>query len=268
MATVAQFLTPTITKLELLCNGLCIGNATGFFMKKGEGWSIATNWHVLSGRDPLDGQPRHKAGAVPDAVRYLVFRFVGDKGQAAWKTAPLGDALAGNPTWLQHPTHGQSVDVAVLPLPDADVGLAKDFYDPTGYDPEMMIDLGGELFLPGYPLGFTAPGGFAIWKRASLASSLEFGEGIDNFCYVDTATREGMSGSPCLAVSNWRHYRLDRKTGKVAVIEQPISSRLVGVYSGRRNPSDSFEAQIGIVWREPLLKAILQSGVPASVIIR
>lgn len=268
MAATAQFLTPTITKLELLAGGKVIASATGFFLKHGNNWAIATNWHVLSGRNPVGGQPRHPSGAVPEVCAYLAFEIVDERLVASRRMVSLGDALLGSATWLQHPTEGQDVDIAILPIRDGRVGLAKDLYEPGAYDPDMLIDVGAELFIPGYPLGLAAPGGFAIWKRASLATSLELGEGVDRYCYVDTATREGMSGAPCLAISNWRHYRLNRETGQVAVINEPMSHRLIGVYSGRRNPSDNFEAQIGTVWRESLLRAILINGVPASVALR
>jgi hypothetical protein len=132
----------------------------------------------------------------------------------------------------------------------------------------MYIDLGGEVFLPGYPLGLTGGGGLPIWKRASLASSLEMGHGLDRFFYVDTATREGMSGAPCLAISNWRHYSLDRTTNEMRVVERPLSWRLLGVYSGRRNPSDSFEAQIGLVWREPLIFETIVGKTPAAIDVK
>jgi hypothetical protein len=170
--------------------------------------------------------------------------------------------------WFQHPDEGQAVDIGVLPIEDKHKGKAKDFQDPGGNDPNMFIDLGDVIFLPGYPLGLSANGFMAIWKRASLASSLEFGDGINRYFYVDTATREGMSGAPCLAISNWRHYSLDRATNKASVIERPISWRLLGVYSGRLNPSDSFEAQIGLVWRDNLMFEVLNGKIPAQVELR
>ena len=49
---------------------------------------------------------------------------------------------------------GQEVDVASLPIEVEQVGLAKDLLDQGGHDPDMFIDLGEDLFLPGYPLGF------------------------------------------------------------------------------------------------------------------
>lgn len=88
------------------------------------------------------------------------------------------------------------------------VGYAKDLLDEGGHDPRMVVDIGGELLVPGYPLGLPSNGCMAIWKKASLASSLEFGHGIRQFFYVDMATREGMSrapGSPfqCGDITHW-----------------------------------------------------------------
>lgn len=74
-----------------------------------------------------------------------------------------------------------------------------------------------------------------------------------------------MSGAPCLAISNWRHYSMDRATGKVRIVENPLSWRLLGVYSGRKNASDSFEAQIGLVWRENLMLDVVRGKKKASV---
>lgn len=268
MAFAATFLAMTITKLELLFQGQQIGAATGFFLKKNSNWMLVSNWHVLAGRNNVDGQPRHSHGATPDECRFYVAGYLGDK--MAWfpRVVNLGDAYNKSATWLEHPIEGQDVDIAVLPLGSIDVGFAKDLLDPTGYDPNMAVDLGAEVFLPGYPLGLAAAGKMAIWKRASIASSLEFGEGINRFIYVDTATREGMSGSPCLAISNWRHYSRVPGTTKLKVVERPLSSRLLGIYSGRKNPSDSFEAQIGIVWRENLIFETIAGETPATVRLR
>lgn len=265
MAATGIFLTNTITKLELMSNGKQLGTATGFFLKNGARWTLVSNWHVFSGRDPVSGQPRHKSGAVPDVCRYLVARKM-EQG-IYWHAIdePLGEAALGTAKWFQHPTLGQSADVAALPLTEQDIPLARDLLDSGGNDPDMFIDLGGEVFLPGFPLGFAGNGQMPIWKRASIASSLEFGHSMAEYFYVDTATREGMSGAPCLAISNWRHYAMDRSTGKVRVVERPLSWRLLGVYSGRRNASDSFEAQIGVVWRENLVFETVGAGCVASV---
>lgn len=268
MASTATFLNPNIVRLELLANNHNIGTATGFFLKWQDGWYLVTNWHVFSGREPLTGQPKHSTCAVPDTCRYTVVGLYGES--LTWTTSELSLGSADDQTarWFQHPVMGQDCDIAAIPVEIGTIGYAKDLLNEGGHDPEMLIDLGGELFLPGFPLGLSSNGSMAIWKRASLASSLEFGHGISHFFYVDTATREGMSGAPCLAISNWRHYSLDRNTGIAKIIERPLSWRLLGVYSGRRNPSDGFEAQIGIVWRENLIYDIMAAKKIGSATLR
>jgi hypothetical protein len=267
MAATGNFLSTSITKLEMLVDGQFLGGGTGFFYKHNSKWYVVTNWHVLSGRDPSNGQPRHSSAAVPNQCRFY-FASLTEAG-IRWEAVTYSLAHSSNTaTWLQHPVEGQAVDIAALPIEEIHTGKAKDLQDPGGNAPDMFIDLGAEVFLPGYPLGLSANGLMAIWKRASVASSLEFGEGINRYFYVDTATREGMSGAPCLAISNWRHYEMDRATNKVKVVERPLSWRLLGVYSGRLNPSDSFEAQIGKIWRDNLMFDVLNGGRAAQVEVR
>jgi len=268
MAATASFLNPSIVRLELLANNLPLGSATGFFLKFQNQWYLTSNWHVFSGREPNSGQPRDKAGAVPDKIRYFT-QTLNEKG-LQWKEniVHLNDSNSLSPLWYQHPVGGQDFDIAVLPIEASQIGLAKDILDVNGNDPNMFIDLGHDLFLPGYPLGIASNGAMSIWKRASLASSLEFEHGITHFFYVDTATREGMSGAPCFAISNWRHYSLDRSSNKMKVVENPVSWRFLGVYSGRRNPSDGFEAQIGIVWRELLIFEAIQAQKKGDYVLR
>ena len=49
------------------------------------------------------------------------------------------------------------------------------------------------------------------------------------------------------------------------IVDRPLSWRLLGVYTGRRNPSDTFEAQIGIVWQENLVYETIAGGQKGSV---
>jgi len=265
LPTAGHFLSPSITRLDLIRDESVLANATGFFLLYQDRWYLVTNWHVLSGRNPDSGRPLHPGGVVPTGVRF--FRCLLTEKGLSWEgiISALGDAATGTATWLQHPTLGPKVDVAVLPLAPEHVGKAKNILDPGGHDPDMWIDLGEDLFLPGYPLGLSANGLFAVWKRASLASSLEYGEGITTRFLVDTATREGMSGSPCFAIPRGPYYALDRVTTKMRRIDEPLHWRWMGVYSGRMNPSDNFEAQLGVVWRENLVIETIEGEQRAQV---
>ncbi|PUA26690.1 MAG: hypothetical protein B0W54_23420 [Cellvibrio sp. 79] len=267
MAATATFLTTAITKLELSNECAQLGTATGFFIRSNEQWYLVTNWHVFSGRKPDTGQPRHPSGAVPSFCDYYATALLNDK--LVWKkyTLELGSEADDSIAWYEHPVHGQLVDVAVIRIENV-CEPARDILDSGGHDPMMFIDLGADLFLPGFPLGLSANGLMPIWKRASLASSLEFGHSMTTFFFVDTATREGMSGSPCFAISNWRHYSLTGEGAKMKIIDNPMSWRFLGVYSGRFNPSDNFEAQIGKVWRENLVFEIISSKKKGSFTLK
>lgn len=265
LAATATYLTPCVTQLVMLRDDIELGRATGFFLKVDGTWFLVSNWHVFSGCRCDTGQPRHLHGAVPN--RCIFFQSELFDAGIKWNpiSIALGEAIEGGANWFQHPSMGQEIDIAAIPLDADHVGRSKDLLEAGANDPEMFIDLGGDLFLPGYPLGLTGGGQFPIWKRASLASSLEWGPGVNQMFYVDTASREGMSGSPCLAISNWKHYRLDRKTGKMGVIRVPLSWRLMGVYSGRLNAKDDLGAQIGIVWRDHLIIDVVKGRAPGEV---
>ncbi|MNO67538.1 hypothetical protein D3C76_583440 [compost metagenome] len=262
MAATGLFLSPSISKLELYCGDASLGTATGFFYKKDDFWFMVTNWHVLSGRYPKNGQPRHHSTAVPDRCRFTYYELAGESLETKSVTYFLYHPEDGSPRWFQHPDHGQEVDVAVFQIDPQHLGQAKNIAGEQ--DSSMFMDLGQEVFIPGFPLGLSGDGLFAIWKRASIASSLEFGEGQNKKFLVDTASREGMSGSPCLAIANWKYYSMNPATGKVVVVDKPLSWRLLGVYSGRLNPSDSLEAQIGVIWRENLIEELLNNPAPGS----
>jgi hypothetical protein len=266
MAATASFLGPNITQLELFANGYSVGSATGFFLDKDKVWYLISNWHVFSGKNPVTGQARHSSGALPDQVRFFSYDIKDDKLQTKSWTIPLVDPETSDSLWLQHSVAGQNIDLAAVTIDHSMVGSAKHIFDTSGHDPNMYVDAAYEVFLPGYPLGIFGPGRLPVWKRASIATSLEVGS--DPFFLVDTASREGMSGSPCFAISNWQHYRKDPETDKLSVVRQPLSWRLLGVYSGRKNASDALEAQLGIVWKSERLLEVLASGRSGTYEIR
>jgi hypothetical protein len=56
-----------------------------------------------------------------------------------------------------------------------------------------------DAFVLGYPRGMSGGGHFPVWKRATIATEPDIDlDGLPRF-YIDTATREGMSGSPVYA---------------------------------------------------------------------
>jgi Trypsin-like peptidase domain len=234
------------------CYQHALAQATAFWYRRGDDPYLVTNWHVLSGRNPITGQPRHAQGAVPNTLQthlqapdlgFVTPRRIIDLYHTN-KTA----------TWWQHPL-GQDIDLAVLPI---EFVLAEDRYkiyavNDLESDP-LLFDVGVDAFIIGYPLdvvhhGYLLP----IWKRGSIATtpSLPFA-GSPAFL-VDSLTREGMSGSPVVV-----------RTVGTALMENgamesspSIYSRFVGVYSGRYGADDQLGPQLGRVWHTRLIDEII-----------
>ena len=239
-----------------------IGHATGFFWQTSDRLYFVSNWHVFSGRDPWSGQPKHGAGALPTHLGILI--HVKDKlGEAIWHTASLRDEN-NTPLWKEHAIFGRSVDVAVMEVPvnltvkvkAANVTLDQYPLNRSRFVDDMLTAIGSDVFVIGFPFGLQKQGPFPIWKRGSIAT--EFGLDVDQRpCFlIDTATREGMSGSPVLL----------RKAGgyttanAVLNLDSGIAHKFLGVYSGRY-VGNLHEAHLGIVWKPSTLEDIISNGV-------
>jgi hypothetical protein len=145
------------------------------------------------------------------------------------------------PAWWEHPEHGSNVDAVAVKL----AGLRETKVIAANAE-SLNLDLlqlvpGMDAFVLGFPRGLSGGGLFPIWKRASLASEPDIH--IDDLpkMYIDTATREGMSGAPVYAqesgfwVSEGKTLLKDGVFGK--------GHRFIGIYSVRVG-EDSFLAQL------------------------
>ena len=115
-----------------------------------------------------------------------------------------------------------------------------------------MTRPGLDSFVLGFPEGMLGGARFPIWKRASIASEPDID--IDDLpkLYVDTATRNGMSGAPVYLQKSGL-ITPEGKTMKESYFG--VAYKFIGIYSGRIG-EDAFNAQLGIVWKE---KAILET---------
>jgi hypothetical protein len=150
------------------------------------------------------------------------------------------------------------VDVALVPVTaDQMTGMPEGctFAFLERGDDEIQIEVGMDVAILGYPRGISG-GMFPIWKRGAIAS--EPYHRIDNLpkFYVDSATREGMSGSPVFACASGP---IRYEGNPYAWQSQGVVRRFLGVYSGRVG-NDALGAQLGIVWKESVLAEILGFG--------
>ncbi|MBH8614757.1 hypothetical protein I4N56_030775 [Pseudomonas mohnii] len=117
------------------------------------------------------------------------------------------------------------------------------------------VDVTEELFIPGYPQNVQDYYAQPVWKRATIASSVQLGWNGERKFLVDSASKSGMSGSPVLyyspdGVMRFRgtNYRFDQE---VAI--------LAGIYVGRLGVTKEADPQIGTVWHQSVIDEIIDS---------
>jgi len=237
-----------------------LGSATACLYRHENQVFLVTNWHVLSGRSSRDRAPLDRATlALPQEIR-VHFPKEQQLDECVVETYPLNDQ-DGKPIWLEHPLSNQ-VDVAALrinppngiatfPVSDAlrhlGVGKREDFFFVTQ-----------DVWVVGYPKNIRV-GVMPIWKRATIAAEPRFSSANERHkILLDTATREGMSGSPVLYVNkNLTPITFDNTTQEV---DFPSAKVLLGIYSGRIAGNDELAAQLGIVWAAEAIVEMVTAG--------
>ncbi len=236
-----------------------IAQATGFFWKRKNRTYLITNWHVLCGREPETGQPKNGDGLLPDRVRFPMWKRA-NIAHLGFFDASLKN-FDGSNCWLEHPKLGCKIDIAALRIPN--LGVLRDFlFEPyivhsinNLYNQiNMAVGVGSDVFVLGFPYGMRNTGVYPIWKRGSVATEFDYPVKELPCFLVDTATREGMSGSPVIQRAQGMYLSV---SGCIMVGEGK-TTRFLGVYSGRYIGQTVQEAQLGIVWKPELIEEILQ----------
>jgi hypothetical protein len=238
------------------------------FLWEHEGRSfLLSNWHNFSGRNPLTNKLMATAGVAPDSVSLRLFRQVSEPDEEGFyeledesHPVPLID-IETKPLWLEHPTYGRRVDIAALDVTEAVREFKVAHANTLEDDAVLDVATTHDVFVVGYPFGRITGAPAPIWKRGSIALDPQYEiEGLPKIL-IDTATREGMSGSMVIG----RHIVVGRsyqkKDGSQA---KPILygsfDVVLGIYSGRHYP-DLEKAQLGIVWKRRLIEEIVATGV-------
>jgi hypothetical protein len=230
---------------------------------------LVTNWHLLSGRDV---NPPHGAldelGDFPNRIRIRLPR-------RALQPHPDGMAVVvddlalglynefDNALWYRHPLK-HKVDVGVINLgqtfPDHMVSAVNEVANTN----DMSINVGDEVFILGYPLGFTYFVNTPIWKRGSIASEPHLGEtgGRENMFVVDATTRDGMSGAPVILRAKTNYLSDDKN-----IRQCTIANRFIGIYASRPRFTDAEGrvefAELGYVYKSGVIDQIINSGLRA-----
>lgn len=249
-------------KIELRFNQISLGIGTAFFYLHDANSYLITNWHNVIGRHPETGKIQHEELAVPNKLilqipvdHAKVNELPDGQSKVGWVSKEMNLYENDVPVWFEHPEFGRQVDAVAIPVGMNGCLLkAANAEELNLYSLDLRPSL--DVFVIGYPRGLTGGANFPIWKRGSIASEPEVD--LDNLpkLFIDTATREGMSGAPVYAQEKG-YVVLEEKTGP----EDPIFGecrRFIGIYSGRIGADDEFKAQLGIVWKVAAIERIIK----------
>jgi Trypsin-like peptidase domain len=271
----------SVVRIEGLLADIKISTATAFFYRllideKPNYW-LVTSWHVLSGRHTSNLQALDVNGSIPNRIRLQLHSTRDAQGREFPSQVFMHERFIdlydaeNHAIWFQHQLRNE-VDVAVIHLGQASFwnftftgvnAVANNRYD-------MAIGIGDEIFVLGYPLGFTYFIETPIWKRGSIASEPHTEtDWTRGRILIDATTRKGMSGSPVILRAK-THYLSE--SGEIK--QHPNASRFLGVYSSRpvfekassimpaglEDESDR-RAELGYVYKSGLIDQIIQSGI-------
>ena len=135
------------------------------------------------------------------------------------------------------------------------------------YEPNVMDD----VFVIGFPLGISGSrsqrGAMPVFKRGSIASEPTLDFDNSPCVLIDCRSYSGMSGSPVIA----SHSGIWTPSGGKNLSDDTVIGTVenfLGVYSGRLRSQnmDAHEgvAEIGIVWKQAALSAIINKGVSGT----
>lgn len=261
-----------VALLVMHYGGQELSTGSCFFWSHASRTFLVTNWHNLAGRNPLTDQLISKTGAIPDRVTFGAFKRVSEaNAQGHYRLAYVQMEVIlcksdhSEPAWFEHPTFGRRVDVAAIDVTTQVAGLQVATVNTLEADARLDPFASQDVFVIGFPFGLIANAPAPIWKRGTVALDPTFNpEGLPKML-VDTATREGMSGSVVTA----RHVIVNRNYPKKdGTMSEPMlfaeMDLVLGIYSGRHYP-DLEKAQLGIVWKRSAIEETVVGGKVAVV---
>lgn len=240
--------------VEAYFNEILLSTATAFAYRYNNKKYLITNYHVAYGRNAETNKCLDKKYAsIPNKLKIIFY----DKNAVSMFLDI--NYLENNNPFKFIKKDGNIVDIAIFELPDDFSGvcineLEQLFHEPS-WEENVKLEITEPLYVIGYPRGINicyTP----IWKKSSIASEPELNvDGMQCF-YIDTTTREGMSGAPVVYYSSGGEY----KTPEIlfAIADRSIY-KFVGIYSGRDRSDEPHIAQLGKVWKKELIEEVINS---------
>lgn len=256
-----------------------LATGTGFIYKCKNKFYLITNWHNVTGLNPLTKANLATHGGIPDVITLTL--MINDK-PLQWENFTINLYDNNKADWYVHPIHKEKIDVIAIEIemPENFNGMIKPINE-ISYNDDFELEIADDIFVLGYPLSITGGGFFPIWKRGSVATEPDIDyEGLPKFL-IDTATKKGMSGSPVIFRRNGLHNKIENRISLDTVIG--VIQDFVGIYSGRiasninanttkcncpkcdcidcKVVNYDFDSQLGIVWKKEVIEEIIKGNV-------
>ena len=256
-----------------------IGAGTGFFYEHDGQCLLITNWHVITGRDPSQGTVLHRKARTPEHLQVKFVTIAPDGVHASPVAQRVEIHDADGPQWYEHPDLGSGCDVVALPF-ERPTNCPPHFHKPANrLSPERVpVEPGGTAFVVGFPLALSVGPGFPLLKSGYIASEPNYGVRVGGQLspvgglagapdlpafFLDSQTRQGMSGSPVFTAYTgiWNPldpYAPPDESGNFHITANTSFGQgreFVGCYSGRVGASEH-EAALGLCWRVDAIEAI------------
>ncbi len=262
-------------------NGI-MSTGTAFLYYLANELFLITNWHNISGKGFIDKQPLGKR--LPTYMQAKLSTYVDDKDSFTSIAHRIEIYKDYKPLWYEHPELGSDCDVVALPFSRPNI-CPEFMHNAVNLIGKIRIPVkpGNSTFVIGFPKSLSVGFGLPLWKSGYIASEPHYditiggevspiggminGRKLPAF-FIDTLTREGMSGSPVFAsyVGNWD---MTDPYKPVDPTEENFFSRddvalgenrmeFIGCYSGRIGKPEEGTA-LGLCWREDVIKKICSS---------
>jgi hypothetical protein len=202
-----------------------VSQGTGFYFGRqaqgqAEGF-LVTNYHMLTGRDPLEAKPPrgdsitiqlHKTGDTTSEVREVRLPLFTTEGQPVWVVSESTP----------------EADLGIIPLPSAGLGGCNISCISSEWATESRLKVRptSNVTLIGYPCGYyDTKNALPIWKTGTVASEPDIDFEGKPYFLVDVSAFPGMSGAPVCAIA---YGTYETEAGNVVV---GGARRFLGVFA-------------------------------------
>lgn len=234
-----------------------VGRGTGFLKQVHGAPFLVTNWHVVTGRDPVD-----PANTLPDVQTSPTHQkiYLATKSNPE-HFVPLGPVALydtnGNANWAESSLGPARADVVAVPvsLPEDAITVFVDEFMANG---AKALQPGLDVVIIGFPF-YPDRHAFPIWKRAMIASEPAYTIEGKPMVYLDTPGRPGMSGSPVYFLSDG--FLASKKTVRAIeslsaadaildiepsdLLRQTANLEFAGIYAGSLGDRDLEQLNLG-----------------------